>query len=353
MRKLFGLCVVVVMGCGGNDDDWTIALPAELVAELEQTDEVLTQHYEDGNASEGSEGASRIAEFEAQYEAVATNKDESTLAVVFTSFQGAQQADALWTADSAFDALWSRWHELPYFADLPTTYSREVPRREQGTGSLVELQPSCDETCDTQLRFFALGTLIAISQAQRILDNAGRNCPGGFFELTQVLTCFRQQADQIASKETLRVFLGLPEDPTLAQPALVLSIALRSISDLMNTQTVQSWKTRCDEWHQINCCSATGSVRRYGSSCTDENEKADSNTCGSDQFECDDGSCIAASVACNSTNDCADGEDEASELCGQQDNCCVATAGCPGETGHSCGNRCCCCPAAQACCAAD
>lgn len=68
-------------------------------------------------------------------------------------------------------------------------------------------------------------------------------------------------------------------------------------------------------------------------------------------FTCGDGSCIAANLACNGNSDCLDGSDEDAGMCGNPSSCCVATNGCPEETGSDCGSTCCCCPSAQACCA--
>ena len=68
------------------------------------------------------------------------------------------------------------------------------------------------------------------------------------------------------------------------------------------------------------------------------------------EFQCGDGSCVAASVVCNGVSDCPGGEDENPATCFDQHNCCVATRGCPGETGSSCASTCCCCPYQEACC---
>ena len=68
------------------------------------------------------------------------------------------------------------------------------------------------------------------------------------------------------------------------------------------------------------------------------------------EFQCGDGSCIAASVVCNGISNCPGGEDEDPATCSDQHNCCVATRGCPGETGSSCAATCCCCPYQQTCC---
>jgi hypothetical protein len=68
------------------------------------------------------------------------------------------------------------------------------------------------------------------------------------------------------------------------------------------------------------------------------------------EFQCGDGACIPASIVCNGTPDCTGGDDEDPNVCADQGNCCIATLGCPGETGSSCATTCCCCPFAQACC---
>jgi hypothetical protein len=69
------------------------------------------------------------------------------------------------------------------------------------------------------------------------------------------------------------------------------------------------------------------------------------------EFSCGDGSCIFAETVCNGADDCPNGADETFELCGDPNNCCVATLGCPGETGSDCGATCCCCGPGEACCA--
>lgn len=68
------------------------------------------------------------------------------------------------------------------------------------------------------------------------------------------------------------------------------------------------------------------------------------------EFACGDGNCIAAATVCNGTPDCPSGIDEDPATCGDAQNCCVATQGCPSETGTSCALTCCCCPLFQACC---
>ncbi|HVK83004.1 MAG TPA: low-density lipoprotein receptor class A repeat-containing protein [Kofleriaceae bacterium] len=73
--------------------------------------------------------------------------------------------------------------------------------------------------------------------------------------------------------------------------------------------------------------------------------------CSGGDFMCSDGSCVPASSVCNTTANCPDGADEDPAICGDQQNCCMATNGCPEETGDSCGSTCCCCPGGQACCA--
>jgi hypothetical protein len=70
---------------------------------------------------------------------------------------------------------------------------------------------------------------------------------------------------------------------------------------------------------------------------------------GAATFTCSNGSTICADKVCNGTNDCRDGSDEASSICGQESSCCVATNGCPSETASTCGATCCCCPYGQAC----
>lgn len=72
--------------------------------------------------------------------------------------------------------------------------------------------------------------------------------------------------------------------------------------------------------------------------------------CASGTFTCADGGAeICAEFVCNSANDCADGSDEDPAVCGEQSGCCVATAGCPSETGTSCGETCCCCGINEIC----
>jgi hypothetical protein len=68
------------------------------------------------------------------------------------------------------------------------------------------------------------------------------------------------------------------------------------------------------------------------------------------EFSCSDGDCIPASAVCNGISDCPGGGDEDPDVCFDQQNCCVATRGCPSETGSSCAATCCCCPFQQACC---
>ncbi len=68
------------------------------------------------------------------------------------------------------------------------------------------------------------------------------------------------------------------------------------------------------------------------------------------EFACGDGNCITAVTVCNGVADCANGADEDPATCGDTQNCCVATQGCPSETGTSCALTCCCCPLFQACC---
>jgi hypothetical protein len=69
------------------------------------------------------------------------------------------------------------------------------------------------------------------------------------------------------------------------------------------------------------------------------------------EFSCGNGNCIAAAIVCNGVPDCPGGADEDPAVCFDPQNCCVATRGCPGETGSSCAATCCCCPVQQACCA--
>ncbi len=71
--------------------------------------------------------------------------------------------------------------------------------------------------------------------------------------------------------------------------------------------------------------------------------------CPNGTFTCANGATICAELACNTTPNCSDGSDEDAATCGQADSCCVATRGCPGETGSSCADTCCCCPYGQAC----
>jgi hypothetical protein len=66
-------------------------------------------------------------------------------------------------------------------------------------------------------------------------------------------------------------------------------------------------------------------------------------------FVCDDGEVICADIVCNGSADCADGSDENNEMCGDDVSCCVATQGCPGETGSDCADTCCCCPYGMVC----
>lgn len=69
----------------------------------------------------------------------------------------------------------------------------------------------------------------------------------------------------------------------------------------------------------------------------------------SGMFTCGDGTMIAADRVCNSAADCADGSDESDATCSDGASCCVATQGCPSETGSSCGDGCCCCGIGEAC----
>lgn len=66
-------------------------------------------------------------------------------------------------------------------------------------------------------------------------------------------------------------------------------------------------------------------------------------------FACGDGDIICADIVCNGRDDCADGSDEDAATCGDETSCCVATQGCPAETGSSCAETCCCCPYGQVC----
>lgn len=66
-------------------------------------------------------------------------------------------------------------------------------------------------------------------------------------------------------------------------------------------------------------------------------------------FACDNGEVICADLACNGSANCSDGSDEDNAMCGSEDSCCVATRGCPSETGSTCGETCCCCPYGQIC----
>ncbi len=78
-------------------------------------------------------------------------------------------------------------------------------------------------------------------------------------------------------------------------------------------------------------------------------EPVDELNCASGTFTCNDGAVVCAEFVCNSGNDCADGSDEDPSICGEQSGCCVATAGCPSETGTSCGETCCCCGINEIC----
>lgn len=71
--------------------------------------------------------------------------------------------------------------------------------------------------------------------------------------------------------------------------------------------------------------------------------------CANGVFTCSDGTQICNEFVCNSGSDCPDGSDEDFELCGEQGSCCVATNGCPTETGTSCGETCCCCGLNEIC----
>jgi hypothetical protein len=75
---------------------------------------------------------------------------------------------------------------------------------------------------------------------------------------------------------------------------------------------------------------------------------ADSGPC---DFKCTSGECLLAANVCDKNPDCPGGEDEDPAVCLNENSCCVATKGCPGETGGNCAAGCCCCPSAQACCA--
>lgn len=66
-------------------------------------------------------------------------------------------------------------------------------------------------------------------------------------------------------------------------------------------------------------------------------------------FTCGGGDVVCADLVCNGSADCADGSDEDGDLCGDESSCCVATQGCPSETGSNCGETCCCCPYGQIC----
>jgi hypothetical protein len=76
----------------------------------------------------------------------------------------------------------------------------------------------------------------------------------------------------------------------------------------------------------------------------------DQDQCGGiGTFACGSGEVICADIVCNGTDDCGDGSDEAGEMCGDETHCCVATQGCPSETGSSCAETCCCCPYGEVC----
>ncbi|WP_295400921.1 DUF4214 domain-containing protein [uncultured Thiocystis sp.] len=66
-------------------------------------------------------------------------------------------------------------------------------------------------------------------------------------------------------------------------------------------------------------------------------------------FTCANGTRICANIVCNQRDDCGDGSDEVTTICGIPNACCVATNGCPGETATSCSETCCCCPWGQVC----
>jgi hypothetical protein len=70
--------------------------------------------------------------------------------------------------------------------------------------------------------------------------------------------------------------------------------------------------------------------------------------CGSRLFKCANGKAICADLVCNRQNNCGDNSDEGA-FCNNDTTCCVATKGCPGETGSSCADTCCCCPYGQVC----
>lgn len=70
---------------------------------------------------------------------------------------------------------------------------------------------------------------------------------------------------------------------------------------------------------------------------------------GVGKFPCANGNVICADLVCNSKDDCGDNSDESSAVCGNQNSCCVATNGCPGETATSCAETCCCCPYGYVC----
>ncbi len=66
-------------------------------------------------------------------------------------------------------------------------------------------------------------------------------------------------------------------------------------------------------------------------------------------FDCSSGASIDRTLVCNSISDCPAGDDENPSMCGDDASCCVATNGCPQETGGSCGGTCCCCGGGEAC----
>jgi hypothetical protein len=71
--------------------------------------------------------------------------------------------------------------------------------------------------------------------------------------------------------------------------------------------------------------------------------------CQTGLYICNSGQNICAELVCNGSANCADGSDEDAEQCGQADNCCVATRGCPMETGSECAETCCCCGYGEVC----
>lgn len=109
----------------------------------------------------------------------------------------------------------------------------------------------------------------------------------------------------------------------------------------------------CEAWYQVGA--ARASCGACGAGCN-VFLTGGPNPCemdagpGPNQFACGNGRNISRARVCNNTDDCGNGRDEQASMCNSQTGCCVATNGCPSETGSSCDSTCCCCPGGQRCC---